>query len=116
MMAPISVDFPDIEFLCTGLRRYQFEGQCRHHQQWRPFGMTAPWRCERRRYQWILREADLAGIVERRRCAGKFVPLTQRGVPDVAATRIRRPVTRVRVDGSASVIGGTSAVAPLWQR
>ena len=44
----------------------------------------------------------------------KGVPLTGRGVPDVAA--VADPATGyvVRVDGSTTVIGGTSAVAPLW--
>lgn len=37
-----------------------------------------------------------------------------RGVPDVAAVADPRTGYRVRVDGSDQVIGGTSAVAPLW--
>ncbi|MGX7681922.1 S53 family peptidase [Jatrophihabitans sp. DSM 45814] len=37
-----------------------------------------------------------------------------RGVPDVAANADPRTGYRVRVDGKDLVIGGTSAVAPLW--
>jgi len=37
-----------------------------------------------------------------------------RGVPDVAANADPETGYRVRVDGSDTVIGGTSAVAPLW--
>lgn len=37
-----------------------------------------------------------------------------RGVPDVAAVADPQTGYRVRVDGSDMVIGGTSAVAPLW--
>jgi kumamolisin len=45
---------------------------------------------------------------------GKVVALTQRGVPDVAGNADPQTGYEVRVDGTASVIGGTSAVAPLW--
>jgi kumamolisin len=45
---------------------------------------------------------------------GKSVALTQRGVPDVAGNADPQTGYAVRVDGTASVIGGTSAVAPLW--
>jgi kumamolisin len=45
---------------------------------------------------------------------GKSVALTQRGVPDVAGNADPETGYEVRVDGTASVIGGTSAVAPLW--
>ena len=37
-----------------------------------------------------------------------------RGVPDVAAVADPQTGYQVVVDGQASVIGGTSAVAPLW--
>ncbi|MDT7753469.1 MAG: kumamolisin [Pseudonocardiales bacterium] len=37
-----------------------------------------------------------------------------RGVPDVAAVADPQTGYQVRVDGSNTVIGGTSAVAPLW--
>ncbi|HEY0249586.1 MAG TPA: S53 family peptidase [Gryllotalpicola sp.] len=37
-----------------------------------------------------------------------------RGVPDVAAVADPETGYRVRVDGTDTVIGGTSAVAPLW--
>lgn len=41
-------------------------------------------------------------------------PLTMRGVPDVAGDADPQTGYDVRVDGSDAVIGGTSAVAPLW--
>jgi kumamolisin len=41
-------------------------------------------------------------------------PLTKRGVPDVAGNADPQTGYQVRVDGSNTVIGGTSAVAPLW--
>ena len=40
--------------------------------------------------------------------------LTQRGVPDVCADADPETGYAVRVDGEDTVIGGTSAVAPLW--
>ncbi|MGI8762277.1 MAG: S53 family peptidase [Jatrophihabitantaceae bacterium] len=46
--------------------------------------------------------------------AGAGVPHTGRGVPDVAANADPQTGYQVRVDGSDLVIGGTSAVAPLW--
>jgi kumamolisin len=45
---------------------------------------------------------------------GQSVALTQRGVPDVAGNADPETGYDVRVDGTATVIGGTSAVAPLW--
>lgn len=42
------------------------------------------------------------------------VPGTGRGVPDVAAVADPETGYQVYVDGKAMVIGGTSAVAPLW--
>lgn len=45
---------------------------------------------------------------------GKAVSLTMRGVPDVAGNADPDTGYDVRVDGSDTVIGGTSAVAPLW--
>jgi kumamolisin len=45
---------------------------------------------------------------------GASGPLKQRGVPDVAGDADPETGYDVRVDGSATVIGGTSAVAPLW--
>lgn len=41
-------------------------------------------------------------------------PLTNRGIPDVAADADPDTGYRVLVDGTSTVIGGTSAVAPLW--
>ena len=45
---------------------------------------------------------------------GKSLPLSMRGVPDVAADADPATGYIVRVDGTDLVIGGTSAVAPLW--
>jgi kumamolisin len=45
---------------------------------------------------------------------GASVPLTMRGVPDVAGDADPQTGYAVRVDGNDMVIGGTSAVAPLW--
>jgi len=45
---------------------------------------------------------------------GTRTPLTQRGVPDVAGNADPQTGYDIRVDGTNSVIGGTSAVAPLW--
>jgi kumamolisin len=45
---------------------------------------------------------------------GRAVPLTMRGVPDVAGDADPATGYDVRVDGADTVIGGTSAVAPLW--
>jgi kumamolisin len=46
--------------------------------------------------------------------AGTRTPLSMRGVPDISGNADPETGYEVRVDGSASVIGGTSAVAPLW--
>jgi kumamolisin len=45
---------------------------------------------------------------------GGRTPLTKRGVPDVAGNADPETGYQVRVDGANTVIGGTSAVAPLW--
>jgi kumamolisin len=45
---------------------------------------------------------------------GKRSPLARRGVPDVAGDADPQTGYDVLVDGSSTVIGGTSAVAPLW--
>lgn len=42
------------------------------------------------------------------------VPGSGRGVPDVAADADPHTGYQVRIDGTDTVIGGTSAVAPLW--
>jgi Lipase (class 3) len=42
------------------------------------------------------------------------LPLAKRGVPDVAGNADPATGYAVRVDGTDTVIGGTSAVAPLW--
>ncbi len=46
--------------------------------------------------------------------AGVGVPGSGRGVPDVSANADPQTGYQVLVDGTATVIGGTSAVAPLW--
>ena len=46
--------------------------------------------------------------------AGTRTPLSMRGVPDICGNADPETGYEVRVDGAASVIGGTSAVAPLW--
>ncbi len=45
---------------------------------------------------------------------GRYIPLAMRGVPDVAGDADPQTGYEVRVDGADTVIGGTSAVAPLW--
>jgi len=45
---------------------------------------------------------------------GQATALTHRGVPDVAGDADPNSGYDVRVDGTDTVIGGTSAVAPLW--
>ncbi len=54
-----------------------------------------------------------AGLVVTR-TSGGATPLNNRGVPDVAADADPETGYDVRVDGDDTVIGGTSAVAPLW--
>lgn len=46
--------------------------------------------------------------------AGGEAPVTRRGSPDVAGNADPATGYRIRVDGSDTVVGGTSAVAPLW--
>ncbi|HEX7388398.1 MAG TPA: S53 family peptidase [Castellaniella sp.] len=41
-------------------------------------------------------------------------PLSRRGIPDVAGNADPATGYRIQVDGTAQVVGGTSAVAPLW--
>jgi kumamolisin len=45
---------------------------------------------------------------------GTTIALTKRGVPDVAGDADPQTGYNVRIDGTDIVIGGTSAVAPLW--
>jgi kumamolisin len=45
---------------------------------------------------------------------GTATPLGKRGVPDVAGDADPDTGYNVRIDGTDTVIGGTSAVAPLW--
>jgi kumamolisin len=46
--------------------------------------------------------------------AGATQPLSMRGVPDVSGDADPETGYSVRIDGTDTVIGGTSAVAPLW--
>ena len=46
--------------------------------------------------------------------AGARSALSGRGVPDVAGDADPQTGYNVRIDGTDTVIGGTSAVAPLW--
>jgi kumamolisin len=48
------------------------------------------------------------------RTSGETAPLTMRGVPDVSGDADPETGYDVRIDGTNTVIGGTSAVAPLW--
>jgi len=45
---------------------------------------------------------------------GVTTPLSKRGVPDVSGDADPETGYDVRIDGTNTVIGGTSAVAPLW--
>jgi kumamolisin len=45
---------------------------------------------------------------------GQSVVLSMRGVPDVSGNADPETGYEVRIDGADAVIGGTSAVAPLW--
>lgn len=60
--------------------------------------------------------SDAFGLPSWQRGAGVPAPSGAggRGVPDVAAVADPQTGYQVRVDGSDLVIGGTSAVAPLW--
>jgi kumamolisin len=49
-----------------------------------------------------------------KRTSGGATALTMRGVPDVCGDADPETGYEVRIDGSDTVIGGTSAVAPLW--
>jgi kumamolisin len=46
--------------------------------------------------------------------SGSTAPLTMRGVPDVCGDADPETGYDVRIDGTDTVIGGTSAVTPLW--
>ncbi|AQH01584.1 peptidase S53 [Burkholderia sp. KK1] len=45
---------------------------------------------------------------------GKHIALVKRGVPDVAGDASPQTGYEVLIDGEDTVVGGTSAVAPLW--
>jgi kumamolisin len=55
-------------------------------------------------------QANLSAV----KSQGTRTPVNMRGVPDVAGNADPETGYEVRVDGAATVIGGTSAVAPLW--
>ncbi|WP_158923003.1 protease pro-enzyme activation domain-containing protein [Acidisphaera sp. S103] len=46
--------------------------------------------------------------------SGVIAPLTMRGVPDVCGDADPETGYNVRIDGTDTVIGGTSVIAPLW--
>jgi kumamolisin len=48
------------------------------------------------------------------RKGGRATVLAKRGVPDVSADADPESGYQIRVDGQSVVVGGTSAVAPLW--
>jgi kumamolisin len=48
------------------------------------------------------------------RTTGGATALTKRGVPDISGDADPETGYKVRIDGTNTVIGGTSAVAPLW--
>jgi kumamolisin len=48
------------------------------------------------------------------RTSGGGTPLAMRGVPDVSGDADPETGYAVRIDGTDTVIGGTSAIAPLW--
>ena len=50
----------------------------------------------------------------RRKTSGGDAALNKRGVPDVSGDADPQTGYEVRIDGTDTVIGGTSAVAPLW--
>jgi len=52
--------------------------------------------------------------LEAARTKGGATPLAMRGVPDVAGDADPETGYAIRIDGTNTVIGGTSAVAPLW--
>ncbi|HEX4338872.1 MAG TPA: S53 family peptidase [Polyangiaceae bacterium] len=54
------------------------------------------------------------GLKATRTAGGAAAALTMRGVPDVSGDADPETGYDVRVDGNDTVIGGTSAVAPLW--
>jgi kumamolisin len=54
------------------------------------------------------------GLMAARSAGGTATPLTMRGMPDVSGDADPETGYDVRVDGNDTVIGGTSAVAPLW--
>jgi kumamolisin len=56
-------------------------------------------------YQSGLQTSDADGVAR---------PLGKRGVPDVSGDADPETGYNVRIDGTDTVIGGTSAVAPLW--
>jgi kumamolisin len=54
------------------------------------------------------------GLTAARTAGGAAAMLTMRGVPDVSGDADPETGYDVRIDGNDTVIGGTSAVAPLW--
>jgi len=113
MMAPITWIFR-IEFLCTGLRGTSLRGSAGTINSETVWNDGANGGASGGGISGFFAKPTWQGSLNAVDAQGKFVPLTQRGVPDVAGNADPQTGYEVRVDGSASVIGGTSAVAPLW--
>jgi kumamolisin len=71
-------------------------------------------RRQRRRRKLLLPASGVAERAANHQRTGKKTALGHRGVPDVSGEADPQTGYLVRVDGINSVIGGTSAVAPLW--
>ena len=71
-------------------------------------------RRQRRRREQLLPVAGVAGRAAGDAARVATPPLTMRGVPDVCGDADPDTGYDVRIDGTDTVIGGTSAVAPLW--
>jgi len=58
--------------------------------------------------------ADVLKNLQSVNAQGQAATLAKRGIPDVAGNADPNTGYEVRIDGASTVIGGTSAVAPLW--
>ena len=109
---PAARGFSGLKSFCPGLRRHSTAGFGKHHFIGNGVERWSRQR-QRRRHKRFLRPPELAG--------GAKVPPSKnpggrigRGVPDVAGDADPETGYFVIVDGQEAVIGGTSAVAPLW--
>ena len=106
------VDFPASSphvLACGGTKLVGSGSTISSEVVWNESSLNA--RCDRRRRQRHLPQACLPG---QRGCPAPTTGGGGRGVPDVAANADPSTGYEVRVDGQSMVIGGTSAVAPLW--